>query len=152
VNIGASIIFHRLQQGERDRRRRGVDQGASFPPKFHHVGQFVVPHLRRGIPTIANSSPSTICCASPLPFKHFGVMNVIAAAITAQGDYTKMKHFTIDTDNNITVHPSKKAARDTGAGVFLNEVQLADLDRPRQQEAGRNLEQPDGREAGDQVC
>jgi len=38
-----------------------------------------------------------------------------------------MKHFTIDTDNNITFHPTLKAARDTGAGVFSSEVQLADL-------------------------
>ena len=41
-----------------------------------------------------------------------------------------MKTFTIDTDNNITVHPSKKAARDTGAGVFANEEQFADLIGP----------------------
>lgn len=41
-----------------------------------------------------------------------------------------MKHFTIDTDNNITVHASKKAARDMGAPVFANEVQLADLIGP----------------------
>jgi hypothetical protein len=38
-----------------------------------------------------------------------------------------MKHFTIDTDNNITVHASKKAARETGAPVFATEEQLADL-------------------------
>src|ERR1035438_2531436 len=38
-----------------------------------------------------------------------------------------MKHFSIDTDNNITVHASKKAARETGEGVFSSEVQLADL-------------------------
>jgi Protein of unknown function (DUF3489) len=41
-----------------------------------------------------------------------------------------MKHFTIDTDNNITVHASKKAARETGAGVFSTEEQLADLIGP----------------------
>src|ERR1019366_2432514 len=63
-------------------------------------------------------------------FKHFGVMNVIAAVRTAQGDHTKMKHFTIDTENNITIHASRKAARDTGAGVFSTEVQLADLIGP----------------------
>jgi hypothetical protein len=57
-------------------------------------------------------------------------MNVIAAGITAQGDYTKMKHFTIDTENNITVHSSKKAARDTGAAVFSTEEQFADLIGP----------------------
>jgi hypothetical protein len=38
-----------------------------------------------------------------------------------------MKHYTIDLENNITVHASRKAARDTGAGVFANEVQFADL-------------------------
>jgi hypothetical protein len=65
-----------------------------------------------------------------LPFKHFGVMNVIAADVPAQGDHTKMKHFTIDTDNNITVHGSKKAARETGAGVFSSEGQLAELIGP----------------------
>jgi Protein of unknown function (DUF3489) len=41
-----------------------------------------------------------------------------------------MKTFTIDTDNNITVHASRKAARETGAGVFASEVQLADLIGP----------------------
>src|SRR5271157_5599076 len=41
-----------------------------------------------------------------------------------------MKTFTIDTDNNITVHPSKKVARDTGAGVFASEEQFADLIGP----------------------
>jgi hypothetical protein len=41
-----------------------------------------------------------------------------------------MKHFTIDAENNITVHASRNAARDTGAGVFANEVQFADLIGP----------------------
>jgi preprotein translocase subunit SecD len=41
-----------------------------------------------------------------------------------------MKHFTIDAENNITVHALRKAARDTGAGVFANEVQFADLIGP----------------------
>jgi hypothetical protein len=41
-----------------------------------------------------------------------------------------MKHFTIDEDNNITVHASRKAARDTGAGVFGSEEQFADLIGP----------------------
>ena len=41
-----------------------------------------------------------------------------------------MKTFTIDTDNNITVHPSRKAARETGAGVFATEEQFADLIGP----------------------
>jgi hypothetical protein len=41
-----------------------------------------------------------------------------------------MKHFTIDTESNITVHASKKAARETGAGVFSSEEQLAELIGP----------------------
>src|SRR3954469_13768182 len=38
-----------------------------------------------------------------------------------------MKTFTIDAENNITVHTSRKAARETGAGVFTTEEQFADL-------------------------
>jgi hypothetical protein len=30
-----------------------------------------------------------------------------------------MKYFTIDADNNITFHLAKKAATETGTGVFL---------------------------------
>src|ERR1700686_942332 len=41
-----------------------------------------------------------------------------------------MQHFTIDDENNITLHTSRKAARDTGAGVFSTENQLADLIGP----------------------
>ena len=41
-----------------------------------------------------------------------------------------MKRFTIDAENHITVHASRNAARDTGAGVFANEVQFADLIGP----------------------
>ena len=37
-----------------------------------------------------------------------------------------MKHFTIDKDNNITLHASRKAARETGAAVFSTEEQFAD--------------------------
>jgi len=37
-----------------------------------------------------------------------------------------MTHFTIDSDNNITVHPSKKAAKATGTPVFSTEEQFAD--------------------------
>jgi hypothetical protein len=57
-------------------------------------------------------------------------MNVIAAVITAPGDRTKMKHFTIDAENNITIHASRNAARETGAGLFASEVQFADLIGP----------------------
>jgi hypothetical protein len=38
-----------------------------------------------------------------------------------------MKAFTIDADNNITFHTSRKAAKETGAGVFATEEQFADL-------------------------
>lgn len=41
-----------------------------------------------------------------------------------------MKHFTIDAENNITAHASRKAARDTDAGVFATEEQFADLIGP----------------------
>ena len=41
-----------------------------------------------------------------------------------------MKYFTIDNENNITAHANRQAARDTGAGVFSSEVQLADLIGP----------------------
>jgi hypothetical protein len=41
-----------------------------------------------------------------------------------------MKHFTIDAENHITVHASRNAARDTGAGVFSTEEQFADLIGP----------------------
>ena len=37
-----------------------------------------------------------------------------------------MKHFTIDKDNNITLHASRKAARETNLGVFSTEEQFAD--------------------------
>ena len=55
---------------------------------------------------------------SPCFSSDFGVMNVIAAVITARGEHTNMKHFTIDAENNITVHSSKKAAREAGATSF----------------------------------
>jgi hypothetical protein len=38
-----------------------------------------------------------------------------------------MHVFTIDTENNITVHPNKKVARQTGAGVFDTAESLAEL-------------------------
>jgi len=38
-----------------------------------------------------------------------------------------MKVFTIDADNNITVHASRKLARETGAGVFTTAETLAEL-------------------------
>jgi hypothetical protein len=44
-----------------------------------------------------------------------------------------MKTFTIDAENHITIHASRKAARDTGAGVFATEEQFADLIGPDNQ-------------------
>ena len=41
-----------------------------------------------------------------------------------------MKTFTIDSENNITVHASRNAARDTGLGAFASEEQFADLIGP----------------------
>ena len=38
-----------------------------------------------------------------------------------------MKTFTIDAENNITVHTSKKAAKETGASVFATEGEFAEL-------------------------
>jgi hypothetical protein len=38
-----------------------------------------------------------------------------------------MHAFTIDAENNITVHPNKKAARQTGAGVFDTAESFAEL-------------------------
>jgi len=37
-----------------------------------------------------------------------------------------MKYFTIDAENNITLHGSRKEARDSGAKVFSTEEQFAD--------------------------
>src|SRR5258707_12158729 len=64
-----------------------------------------------------------------LPVSATGVMNVIVT-VSRGKESTYMKTFTIDADNNITVHPSRKAARETGAGVFATEEQLADLIGP----------------------
>ena len=57
-----------------------------------------------------------------------GVINV--HAVSRRKESTYMKTFTIDTDNNITVHASRKAARETGVGVFASEEQLAELIGP----------------------
>jgi hypothetical protein len=56
-------------------------------------------------------------------------MNVIVT-VSREKEGTYMKMFTIDTDNNITVHLSRKAARETGAGVFTTAQQLAELIGP----------------------
>src|SRR5258707_4505092 len=64
-----------------------------------------------------------------LPVSATGVMNVIVT-VSRGKESTYMKTFTIDADNNITLHPSRKAARETGAGVFASEEQFADLIGP----------------------
>jgi hypothetical protein len=56
-------------------------------------------------------------------------MNV-RAAISHRKEGTYMKTFTIDSENNITVHASRKAARETGLGAFASEEQFADLIGP----------------------
>ena len=56
-------------------------------------------------------------------------MNVIVT-VSRGKESTYMKTFTIDADNNITVHTSRKAARETGAGVFATEEQFAELVGP----------------------
>jgi hypothetical protein len=56
-------------------------------------------------------------------------MNVIVT-VSRGKESTYMKTFTIDADNNITVHTSRKAARETGAGVFATEEQFAELIGP----------------------
>jgi hypothetical protein len=58
-----------------------------------------------------------------------GVMNAIVTGSRGK-ESLYMKTFTIDADNNITVHASRKAAKETGAGVFASEEQLADLIGP----------------------
>jgi hypothetical protein len=57
-----------------------------------------------------------------------GVINV--HAVSRRKEITYMKTFTIDADNNITVHASRKAARETGLGAFATEEQFADLIGP----------------------
>jgi hypothetical protein len=78
---------------------------------------------------IASPSPVKIYFIICLRFKHFEVIHVLTAQSVAQRK-TIMTTFTIDAENNITSHSSKKAARETGAGVFSNEVQFADLIGP----------------------
>src|SRR5450432_1478172 len=41
-----------------------------------------------------------------------------------------MKTFTIDAENNVIVHATRKAARESGAGVCTTEEQFADLIGP----------------------
>jgi hypothetical protein len=53
-------------------------------------------------------------------------MNVIVT-VSCGKESIYVKTFTIDTHNNITVHTARKAARETGAGVFATGEQFADL-------------------------
>jgi hypothetical protein len=78
---------------------------------------------------IASPSPSSIYRVITLLFKRFGVIDVLTAK-SAAPRRTIMTTFTVDTENHITVHASRKAARDTGAAVFATEEQLADLIGP----------------------
>jgi hypothetical protein len=41
-----------------------------------------------------------------------------------------MRHFSIDSDNHITVHSSRRAAKETGNPVFSSEIQLSDVIGP----------------------
>src|SRR5258708_1684441 len=56
-------------------------------------------------------------------------MNVMVT-VSGGKESTYMKTFTSDDENNIPVHTSRKAARETGAGVFATEEQFADLIGP----------------------
>jgi hypothetical protein len=64
---------------------------------------------------------------SGLPSEHTEVIDVMSAADAAQHGDRSMKYFTLDNENDITLHSSKKAARETGAGVFSTEEQLNEL-------------------------
>jgi hypothetical protein len=57
-----------------------------------------------------------------------GVINV--HAVSRRKEITYMKTFAVDSDNNITVHASRKKARETGSGVFATEEQFAELIGP----------------------
>src|SRR5258708_12371987 len=71
------------------------------------------------------------------------VMNVIVT-VSRGKESTYMKTFTIDADNNITVHPSRKAARETDAGVFAREEQFTDLIGPDNKRLVEILNAPAG--------
>ena len=58
------------------------------------------------------------------------MIHVVYPAGPGQKRATNMNAFTIDTDNNITVHATRKAARETGAGVFDTAENLAELIGP----------------------
>lgn len=52
---------------------------------------------------------------------------MIVRGIYRRRKRNEMKNFTIDTDNNITIHESRKAAKESGAAAFSTEIQFADL-------------------------
>jgi sulfite reductase alpha subunit-like flavoprotein len=103
-------------------RRAAIALSLSGPP-----GAYKASVSRRRPLTIATCSPSSIYYVITLLFKHFRVMNVIAPQSGAQRRKI-MKTFTIDAENNnITVHSSKKAAKETGVPVFASEAEFAEL-------------------------
>jgi hypothetical protein len=53
-------------------------------------------------------------------------MNVIDTASGGK-ESTYMKTFTIDAENNITIHANRKAAKETGLAVFASEEQFTEL-------------------------
>jgi hypothetical protein len=58
------------------------------------------------------------------------VIHVVRPAGPGPKRDNPMNAFTIDSDNNITVHATRKAARETGAGVFDTAESLAELIGP----------------------
>ena len=55
------------------------------------------------------------------------MIHVVCPAGPGRKRAATMNAFTIDAENNITVHATKKAARETGAGVFDTAESLAEL-------------------------
>jgi Protein of unknown function (DUF3489) len=53
-------------------------------------------------------------------------MNVIDT-VSGGKESTYMKTFTIDAENNITIHASRKVAKETGLAVFASEEQFAEV-------------------------
>jgi Protein of unknown function (DUF3489) len=90
----------------------------------------MAPHLRSPAPDLADPiaipSPQSNFLRIALLFRQIRVIDVLDRD-TAEQRRLSMKTFTIDAENNIIVHASKKAAHETGLPTFANEVQLADL-------------------------
>src|SRR5215469_252207 len=76
--------------------------------------------------SIPNHSPANLFFGIALLVFGTRAMNVIDT-VSGGKEGTYMKTFTIDTDNNITVHASRKAAKETGLAVFASEEQFAEL-------------------------